>query len=72
MSSMSYANPSASSASAGTSSAWQERLQEHCRATQMRPPVWNIVSDRRGGRTAWSSTVMVQGQYIPARYWYDG
>ncbi|KAK5006343.1 hypothetical protein LTR39_005686 [Cryomyces antarcticus] len=118
MYSMNYANSSTSSAGAGTSSAWQERLQEHCRATHMRPPIWNIVSDRRGkprlspsafvpkhntprvipsyttlphrtsptvptptttdaltslgGRTAWSSTVMVQGQYIPARYWYDG
>ncbi|TVY35211.1 hypothetical protein LSUB1_G005787 [Lachnellula subtilissima] len=25
-----------------------------------------------GGRTAWSSTVTVQGQHISARYWYDG
>ncbi|KAG0156460.1 hypothetical protein PDIDSM_3638 [Penicillium digitatum] len=25
-----------------------------------------------GGRTAWSSTVTVQGQNIAARYWYDG
>ncbi|RQM07718.1 hypothetical protein DH86_00001748, partial [Scytalidium sp. 3C] len=25
-----------------------------------------------GGRTAWSSTVTVQGQSISARYWYDG
>lgn len=25
-----------------------------------------------GGRTAWSSTVTVQGQNIPARFWYDG
>lgn len=25
-----------------------------------------------GGRTAWSSTVEVQGTTIPARYWYDG
>ncbi|KAJ5480903.1 hypothetical protein N7539_006797 [Penicillium diatomitis] len=26
----------------------------------------------QGGRTAWSSTVTVQGQNIAARYWYDG
>jgi hypothetical protein len=51
---------------------WQQRLQDHCRSAQMNPPVWNIVSDRRGGRTAWSSTVTVNGQHIPARYWYDG
>nr|POE87982.1 hypothetical protein CFP56_11211 [Quercus suber] len=25
-----------------------------------------------GGRTAWSCTVGVGGQSIPARYWYDG
>lgn len=25
-----------------------------------------------GGRTAWSSTVTVQGQNVAARYWYDG
>lgn len=25
-----------------------------------------------GGRTAWSCTVNVNGQFIPARYWYDG
>ncbi|KAE9961803.1 hypothetical protein BLS_001324 [Venturia inaequalis] len=24
------------------------------------------------GRTAWSSTVEIQGTTIPARYWYDG
>lgn len=51
---------------------WQEKLIEHCRNAQMRPPVWNIVSDRRGGRTAWSSTVMVEGLSYSARYWYDG
>jgi hypothetical protein len=66
---------------------WQEQLQDHCRKAQMQPPVFNIVSDRRdlppkiispltlcppGGRTAWSSTVTIQGQNIAARYWYDG
>lgn len=36
-------------------------------------PIFNIVSDRRGGRTAWSSTVTISGQHIiQARYWYDG
>ncbi|KAJ6116670.1 hypothetical protein N7512_006395 [Penicillium capsulatum] len=28
--------------------------------------------DQLQGRTAWSSTVTVQGQNIAARYWYDG
>lgn len=46
---------------------------DHCRRSQLHPPVFNIVSDRRGGRTAWSSTVTVHGnQTIHARYWYDG
>ncbi|KAI9780596.1 MAG: hypothetical protein M1816_002816 [Peltula sp. TS41687] len=58
--------------SGSSSSSWQERLQDHCRATQLNPPVFNIVSDRRGGRTAWSSTVTIEGQSIAARYWYDG
>ncbi|KAI9822096.1 MAG: hypothetical protein M1826_000556 [Phylliscum demangeonii] len=51
---------------------WLTRRTEHCRAAQLSPPVWNIISDRRGGRTAWSSTVTVGNQNIPARYWYDG
>ncbi|KAE9370447.1 hypothetical protein N431DRAFT_343057 [Stipitochalara longipes BDJ] len=51
---------------------WQERLEEKCREAQIHPPVFQIMSDRRGGRTAWSSTVTVQGQNIAARFWYDG
>jgi len=31
-----------------------------------------IFFSHSGGRTAWSSTVTVQGQNIAARYWYDG
>lgn len=86
---------------------------DHCEQWRMRPPVWHIISDRRGkpsiqlhdrgkkerkkeigqergtrkvgkkerltpntpgGRTAWSSTVCIEGQlqHVPARYWYDG
>ncbi|TID23571.1 putative GTPase-activating protein [Venturia nashicola] len=51
---------------------WQEKLNELCIANGFRPPIYQIASDRRGGRTAWSSTVEVQGTTIPARYWYDG
>ncbi|KAL2075623.1 hypothetical protein VTL71DRAFT_566 [Oculimacula yallundae] len=52
---------------------WQERLEvEKCREVNFHPPVFQIMSDRRGGRTAWSSTVTVQGQAIQARFWYDG
>jgi len=53
-------------------SSWQERLEEKCREAQIHQPVFQIMSDRRGGRTAWSSTVTVQGQNISARFWYDG
>jgi len=51
---------------------WQEKLQDHCRNAQLQPPVFNLVSDRRGGRTAWSSTVTIQGKNFSARYFYDG
>ena len=48
-------------------------ISDHCRRSQLHPPVFNIVSDRRGGRTAWSSTVTIRGnQTIHARFWYDG
>ena len=61
-------------------------ILEYCRKAQIPEPVFNIISDRRGklvarglnnadrlgGRTAWSSTVTVQGRNIAARYWYDG
>jgi hypothetical protein len=31
-----------------------------------------LIALASGGRTAWSSTVTISGQTIPARYWYDG
>ena len=35
--------------------------------------MFNILSDRRGGRTAWSATVTIPGQrLVQARFWYDG
>ncbi|TPX15497.1 uncharacterized protein E0L32_004477 [Thyridium curvatum] len=51
---------------------WQQKLDDACREYQINPPVFQIVSDRRGGRTAWSSRVMVHGQSFAARFWYDG
>ncbi|KAJ4989952.1 hypothetical protein SVAN01_04599 [Stagonosporopsis vannaccii] len=30
------------------------------------------ISDRRGGRTAWSSIALIQGVQYQARFWYDG
>ncbi|KAK5467560.1 hypothetical protein LTS15_000533 [Exophiala xenobiotica] len=51
---------------------WQEELAAECRKLRIPTPAFNIVSDRRGGRTAWSATVTIQGQNLAARYWYDG
>ncbi|RDW89008.1 hypothetical protein BP5796_00176 [Coleophoma crateriformis] len=58
--------------SSQSSASWMQKLEEKCREQQMAYPVYQIVSDRRGGRTAWSSTVTVNGQNISARFWYDG
>ncbi|KAH6617840.1 hypothetical protein B0J18DRAFT_468182 [Chaetomium sp. MPI-SDFR-AT-0129] len=51
---------------------WQTKLQDTCRGYQIAAPTFQIVSDRRGGRTAWSSTVTVYGSVHSARFWYDG
>jgi len=51
---------------------WQVRLEAYCAANGFRPPVFHTASDRRGGRTAWSRSVEVNGQVYTARYWYDG
>ncbi|KAI4174241.1 MAG: hypothetical protein LQ343_002379 [Gyalolechia ehrenbergii] len=59
--------------SGGRSSTWQDKLQDHCHRLHLPTPIFSIVSDRRGGRTAWSSTVAISGHHvIQARYWYDG
>ncbi|KAL3423773.1 hypothetical protein PVAG01_05519 [Phlyctema vagabunda] len=55
-----------------SAASWTQKLEEECRIKQYHIPVYQVVSDRRGGRTAWSSTVTVNGQNISARYWYDG
>ncbi|KAF2091766.1 hypothetical protein K490DRAFT_7501, partial [Saccharata proteae CBS 121410] len=47
-------------------------VADFCRDKRYPPPVWKEFSDRRGGRTAWSSAVQVGSMNIPARYWYDG
>ncbi|KAI1129900.1 hypothetical protein F5Y10DRAFT_140790 [Nemania abortiva] len=51
---------------------WQDQLEEACRDCQISPPEYQLVSDRRGGRTAWSTVITVYGRAIQARYWYDG
>ncbi|KAI1618164.1 hypothetical protein EDD37DRAFT_646976 [Exophiala viscosa] len=55
-----------------THATWQDELAAECRKLRLPAPNFNIVSDRRGGRTAWSATVTIQGQNLAARYWYDG
>ncbi|EMC93458.1 hypothetical protein BAUCODRAFT_240803 [Baudoinia panamericana UAMH 10762] len=57
---------------AAESSSKQDLLIHYCRNRGLRAPSWQVLSDRRGGRTAWSCTVIVNGQHVPARYWYDG
>ncbi|GAB1315983.1 DRBM domain-containing protein [Madurella fahalii] len=51
---------------------WQSKLEDACRVRDIPSPVFQIMSDRRGGRTAWSSSVTVLGQPHRARFWYDG
>ncbi|KAL8392824.1 hypothetical protein RB595_002853 [Gaeumannomyces hyphopodioides] len=51
---------------------WQELLVDSCREHGIPAPVYREYSDRRGGRTAWSSTVTVHGTGHSARFWYDG
>ncbi|KAG7286575.1 hypothetical protein NEMBOFW57_008886 [Staphylotrichum longicolle] len=51
---------------------WQDKLEDTCRDYNIAAPIFQIVSDRRGGRTAWSSTVTVYGSVHAARFWYDG
>lgn len=55
---------------------WQDKLEEKCRENHFQGPHYQDMSDRRGGRTAWSSTVTfgsIQHQTtVRARYWYDG
>ncbi|CZT19530.1 uncharacterized protein RCC_05381 [Ramularia collo-cygni] len=50
----------------------QDRLSHFCRSQGFRSPNYQVLSDRRGGRTAWSCVVTVQGNQFPARFWYDG
>ncbi|KAL7269724.1 hypothetical protein RUND412_007598 [Rhizina undulata] len=51
---------------------WQAKLEDHCNAIRVEPPQWQLRSDRRGGRTAWSSTVTIGNIQWTGRYWYDG
>jgi len=51
---------------------WQRLLKETCVAKNLPCPTFEISSDRRGGRTAWTAIAVVSGIKVPARFWYDG
>ncbi|TGZ78778.1 hypothetical protein EX30DRAFT_350821 [Ascodesmis nigricans] len=51
---------------------WQAELARECERQGLPAPQYHLHSDRRGGRTAWSSKVLLNGTYISARYWYAG
>ncbi|ROW02985.1 hypothetical protein VMCG_05733 [Cytospora schulzeri] len=72
MSSSRHSSSRHSGSSVGESTAWQDKLEDACREYQIATPTFQIVSDRRGGRTAWSSRVTVNGTVHQARFWYDG
>ncbi|GFF27949.1 conserved hypothetical protein [Aspergillus udagawae] len=63
---------SSTQGNAGRKAEWIEKLEKHCKTAGLGTPVYTLFSDRRGGRTAWSSNVRVQGRAYSARYWYDG
>ncbi|KKA30012.1 hypothetical protein TD95_004401 [Thielaviopsis punctulata] len=63
---------STSSNASSNGQSWQDRLEEACQSAQWPSPTFEIISDRRGGRTAWSSRVLLNGQTFSARFWYDG
>ncbi|BAE65438.1 hypothetical protein F9C07_13405 [Aspergillus flavus] len=62
---------SANSASAPRTS-WQDQLKAHCKNHKLDAPLFNIYTERRGGRTAWTCVASVQGRQYPAQFWYDG
>ncbi|KAH6617036.1 hypothetical protein F5144DRAFT_381272 [Chaetomium tenue] len=54
------------------SKVWQDKLEVVCVGSGVAKPTYQLVSDTRGGRTAWSSSVTVHGSTYKARYWYAG
>ncbi|OHW96972.1 hypothetical protein CSPAE12_04356 [Colletotrichum incanum] len=56
---------------------WQKRLEGELLHTaqplaNIADPVFQLISERRGRRTAWSSRVIVDGRTFQAQFWYDG
>ncbi|KAG2421820.1 hypothetical protein HFD88_005796 [Aspergillus terreus] len=61
-----------SAPSSSLSDYWQRELQAHCQKIGLPAPVFHIISDRRGGRTAWSSFVELKVANVSSPYWFDG
>ncbi|KAF1926493.1 uncharacterized protein M421DRAFT_7096 [Didymella exigua CBS 183.55] len=51
---------------------WTHQLKQYCQAEGLGDVVYQDVSDRRGGRTAWSTIAVINNTQYPARFWYDG
>ncbi|KAF2111153.1 hypothetical protein BDV96DRAFT_650260 [Lophiotrema nucula] len=51
---------------------WSQRLRVECAVRRYGEPTLQDVSDRRGGRTAWSCIAVIQGTHYQAKFWYDG
>ncbi|KAF2831641.1 hypothetical protein CC86DRAFT_283174, partial [Ophiobolus disseminans] len=43
-----------------------------CTTHSLLPPVYQVHSDRRGGRTAWCSSVTIATREFMAEHWRDG
>ncbi|KAB8067586.1 hypothetical protein BDV29DRAFT_185889 [Aspergillus leporis] len=65
--------PNVSSANNGNGRiSWQDQLKSLCWGRKFSEPTFKIFTERRGGRTAWTCVVSVQGVQYPAQFWYDG
>ncbi|KAF3041802.1 hypothetical protein E8E11_005803 [Didymella keratinophila] len=51
---------------------WTHKLKQFCQENNIGEIVFQDVSDRRGGRTAWSTIAVINNIQYPARFWYDG
>ncbi|KAF2113083.1 hypothetical protein BDV96DRAFT_150938 [Lophiotrema nucula] len=50
---------------------YTQRLRNYCSQNSLEQPQWQDYSDPRGIRTAWSSSVIVQGREYRAIMWRD-
>ncbi|PSN64882.1 hypothetical protein BS50DRAFT_635724 [Corynespora cassiicola Philippines] len=53
------------------SETYVQKLQSYCASNRLEPPQFQDFSDPRGIRTAWSSSVFVQGREFRAHLWRD-